>query len=220
MGISKYFTRDHVSLFGWIKYQPDDYLSFLIDLLRPKKTELILDDGSGNGRFSIAMAKKGASIILLDINKRILRTAVDGLAQNKLADNAQAVHGDIQHLPFRSNTFDKVLCVHNLWYVPDYNSAVREMLRTLGVGGEVVIDHLNILNWRLLVNRLVNFASGILRRNPAPIFYRTPRTILRPFREFRFEVWNLVSSKGKSLVAKGESSWSMRLIVKCQKSPS
>lgn len=218
MDISNYYVHDHVSLFGWIEYQPDDYLSFLMDLLRPKKNELILDDGSGNGRFSIAMAKKGAAVILLDINNRILKTAVESLKQNRLADKAQAVHGDIQHLPFKNNTFDKVLCVHNLWYVPNYNSAVNEMLRSLKEGGEVVIDHLNILNWRLLVNRLMNLTSKILRRNPAPIFYQTPRTILRPFREFRYEVWNPISSKGKSLLAKGGSLWAMRLIVKCSKS--
>lgn len=218
MGKSKYFVQDHVSLLDWTEYKPDEYLSFLIDLLHPEKNELILDDGSGNGRFSVAIAKKKANVILFDINRRILKTAVESLKQNRLADMAQAVNGDIQHLPFKSDAFNKVLCVHNLWYVPDYNSAVHEMLRTLNEGGEVVIDHLNILNWHVLYNRFVNLTSKIMGRKPAPIFYQTYRTILRPFREFRFEVWDPVPSKGRRLVAKRGSMWSMRVIVKCSKS--
>jgi SAM-dependent methyltransferase len=218
--VSRYFVHDHASLFGWIKYEPDDYLLFLMDLLHPNKNELILDDGSGNGRFSIAIAKKKSNVILLDVNKKILKMAKESLKQGRLADKAEAVLGDIQNLPFASSTFDKVLCAHNLWYVPDYRASVHEMLGTLKDGGKVVIDHLNVLNWRLLFDMFLNVALRVARRNPTPIFYRTPREILHPFRELKFEVWNLNSSKGKWSVAKGESSWSMRLIVRCSESKS
>jgi SAM-dependent methyltransferase len=216
--VSRYFVHDHASLFGWIRYEPDDYLLFLMGLLRPKENELILDDGSGNGRFSIAIAEKGSNVILLDINKNILKTAKESLEQEKLADKTEAVLGDIQNLPFASSTFDRILCAHNLWYIPDYRASICEMLRTLKDEGKAVIDHLNVLNWRAFIDMLINVALRVARRNPTPIFYRTPREILHPFRGLRVEVWNLNSSGGEWSVEKGVSLWSMRLIVRYSKS--
>ncbi len=48
---SKYFIHDHVTLAGWLNYEPDDYLLFIIDLLNPKEEELVLDDGSEKAGF-------------------------------------------------------------------------------------------------------------------------------------------------------------------------
>lgn len=188
-----------------------------MDLLHPQEKELILDDGSGNGRFSVAIAKKRSEVILLDINRRLLNAAKRNLKRERLTEKTETILGDIQNLPFKSCAFDKILCVHNLWYVPDYGSGVREMLRTLKEGGKVVIDHLNALNWRALIGTLLYVTYKIARRNPTPIFYRTLREIRVPFCGRSFEVWNLISFGGRWSVAKGEGLWSTRLIVRCSK---
>jgi ribosomal protein L11 methylase PrmA len=52
-------------------------------LLCPKQNELILDDGTGNGRFSIAIAKKGAKVVSLDVNKQILKIAAENFRKKK-----------------------------------------------------------------------------------------------------------------------------------------
>jgi len=182
------------------------------------QNELILDDGSGNGRFSIAIAKKGAEVISLDINRRILKTAAESFRKKQLNDKIEPILGDIQNLPFKDSAFDRVLCVHNLWYVPNYKTAIREMFRTLRNEGEVVTDHINLLNRRACIEELIFAAMKIFRRNPTPIFYRTPQQIIHAFASFRPEIFSLsFESKKDYSFRKGIGLWAPRLIIKCSK---
>jgi ubiquinone/menaquinone biosynthesis C-methylase UbiE len=218
MNVSRYFLRDHGSLLGWIAYQPDDYSSLIITLLHPKQNELILDNGAGNGRFSIAIAKKGAQVISIDINKRILRTAAESLKQKRLSDKAELILGDIQNLPFKNSIFDKVLCVNNLWYIPNYKTAINEMFRTTENGGKVIIDHLNLLNWRVCFGELVNTFMKIFQRNPTPVFNRTPTQITHPFKSFQTETFSLLLKSSKEFsIRNGTKFWASRFIIKSSK---
>ena len=219
MSVSRYFLGDHGSLSGWIAYQTDDYSALIMNLLYPKQNELILDNGAGNGRFSIAMAENGARVISLDINKRILRSAAESLKQKRLNDRAELILGDIQNLPFKDDVFDRVLCVHNLWYVSDYKKAVDEMFRTLKNEGKVIADHLNLFNRHVFSGGLIYAIVKIFRRNPTPLFLRTPQQILSPFTAFETEVFSLFLKPGRRLSAKrGTSLWAPRLIVRSSKS--
>ncbi len=51
--------------------------------------------------------------------------------------------GDAQALPFESNSFDLVIAVTILCFVPVANPALREMARVLAPGGRLVIGELN-----------------------------------------------------------------------------
>jgi len=217
MRASKYFRVDFQALRAWIKYSENYYLRFLIDLLDPKENELTLDDGCGNGRFSVAIAEKGADVIALDLNKSLIKVTA-GKAKGFRGKIAPVV-GDIQNLPFRPSVFHKVLCVHNLWVVPNYKMAIQEMFRTLKDNGEVLIDQLNLLNWKNLLTQLVYILRKILRRNPMPLFYRHPRQILKPFKAFRSEMYTLNSGRTKRLsLSKGKKILAQRIIVKGIKS--
>jgi ubiquinone/menaquinone biosynthesis C-methylase UbiE len=219
MEVSRYFLHDHGSLFGWIEYQPDEYSSFIMSLLYLKQDELILDNGTGNGRFSVAIAGKGAKVISLDINRRLLKMAAKNLRRKKLQDKAHLVLGDIQNLPFKNDVFDKILSVHNLWYVANYEKSTAEMFRALKIGGRVIIDHLNLLNWNAWIGGLIYAVMKIFRRKALPIFYRTPRQIIRPFREYPAEIY-VISFDSKQALSfrRGVSLWSPRFIVKSSKS--
>lgn len=219
MGVSRYYLRNHGYLPRWTEYQPDEYSSFIMRLLNPKQNELILDDGAGNGRFSVAIAEEGAEIISLDINKKLLKTAAENFRQKRLHDKAQFILADIQNLPFNSYVFDKVLCVHNLWYVADYRKATSEMFRALKNGGEVVLDQLNLLTWRACIGEFIYIIMRILRRNHSPIFYRTPRQILGPFKTYRTESFIISFGSGNALSFKrGKSLRAPRFIIKSSRS--
>jgi len=220
MDVSKYFLRDHQCLFGWIAYQ-DGYVSLIMTVLCPKQNELILDNGSGNGRFSIAVAKRGARVVSLDINKRILKTAGESFRQEKSRDKTELVLGDLQNLPFRDNVFDKELCVNNLWYVPNYKRAIHEMFRTVKNEGKIITDSLNLLNRHVLYGRFIYEFGKIFRRNPTPVFYRTPKQIIRPFSAFKTEISGLLSeSKAGFSLTRGTSLWASRILVKSSKTSS
>lgn len=170
----------------------DSYDVRIIKLVKPGKKDIILDDGAGNGRFSIALARRGASVVALDINKSILEVALKAVKKSGLKFKIDVVVGDIQNLPFKDDSFSKILCVHNLWYVTRYATAVKEMFRTLKSEGTLVIDHLNLNNpcfiFSGFISRFIGLRTLIWRilHKPAlqhiPTYHRTPKQILQPFK--------------------------------------
>lgn len=218
MNRTKIFKRDHKQVQYWLRYTSDAYLNFLLSQLHPEKGELILDNGCGNGRFSIALGQKGAKVVALDVNVSLLKKAAATAKEEMLNHRVEFVLGDMQSLPFKAGIFEKILCVHNLWYVPRYKTAVNEMLRTLKKNGEMVIDHLNLLNPRVLLGWVQYVAARIYRRGPTPVFYRNPYRIVGPFAFFQTSVFSLViKRKGRLYAMKGINPFAIRLIVKCLK---
>lgn len=188
---------------------------FLMHLLDPKENDLILDDGCGNGRFSAMMADKGADVIAFDLNKSLLKAAS---ARTKGTHGLiSVVLGDMQNLPFKSYTFDKTLCVHNLWVIPNYEAAVGEMIRTSKNNGEIIIDHLNLLNWQNFLSEIVYVLRKTFRRHPMPIFYRNPNKIFGPFKANTNDVYTLNSSRNERTLVKGKRILRPRFIIRSKK---
>lgn len=220
MNRTKIFTRDHKQVQQWLRYTSDTYLNFLLSQLHPEKGELILDNGCGNGRFSIALGQKGARVVALDVNVSLLKKTAATAKEEMLNHEIEFVLADMQSLPFKTGIFEKILCVHNLWYVPRYKTAIKEMLRTLKKKGEMVIDHLNILNLHILLAWVQYIAARIYRRSPTPVFYRNPYEILGPFAFFQTSIFSLVINRnGKPYAMKGINPLTSRLIIKCSKWP-
>ncbi len=105
----------------------------------------ILDVGCGDGVLTAALAQGGAVVTGVDADPRMLaagRARAEGMS---LA--VEFVEGDIQALPFPDATFDVVIAVTVLCFVPDAEWAVREMARVLKPGGRMVIGELGRWNW-------------------------------------------------------------------------
>ena len=218
MNKTEFFRRDHKSLQHWLEYTSDAYLDFLLSQLHTKKDELTLDNGCGNGRFSIALGQEGAEVVALDVNVSLLKKAAAAAREEMLDRQISFILADMQNLPFKVGVFEKILCVHNLWYVPRYKMAVNEMFRTVRKNGEIVIDHLNFLNFRVLLAWVQYVAAKISRRRPAPVFYRSPYEILGPFASCQISVFSIViGRKNRLYVMKGNNRFASRLIIRCLK---
>jgi ubiquinone/menaquinone biosynthesis C-methylase UbiE len=65
---------------------------------------------------------------------------------------------DVESIPFPNASFDLVLCVEVLRYLPDSTSCIREMARVLKPGGVCIATAAPIfnLNGYFIVNRLAN----------------------------------------------------------------
>jgi len=73
---------------------------------RDMRGELILEVGSGSGRFTEQAAKTGATVVSLDYSY-----AVDANhASNGARDNVLIVQADVFAMPFRPQTFDRLFC--------------------------------------------------------------------------------------------------------------
>ena len=118
----------------------------LLDLLQPTSGERILDAGCGTGVFTIGIIALGVHAVGLDISLPMLMRA----QQKAKGYSFQMVSGDLLNLPFRENSFDKVVSVTALEFVEDGQGALRELFRVTKKKGSIVVATLNSLSpWAL-----------------------------------------------------------------------
>ncbi len=114
----------------------------ILDLLRPHQGEKILDAGCGTGVFTLDILSSGAFVVGLDLSLPMLIRA----GQNLKTAHFQTVLGDMIHLPFRANTFDKVVSVTALEFIQDARKTISELFRVVKGRGSVVVATLNSLS--------------------------------------------------------------------------
>ena len=100
----------------------------------------MLDVGRGDGVLSVTLARQGANVTGVDVDRSMLEAARDR-ARGAHAD-ATYIEGNARSLPFADGTFDVVVAITVLCFVPDAGSAVSEMARVLRPGGRLVIGEL------------------------------------------------------------------------------
>ena len=100
----------------------------------------MLDVGRGDGVLSVTLARQGANVTGVDVDRSMLEAARDH-ARGAHAD-ATYIEGNARSLPFADGTFDVVVAITVLCFVPDAGSAVSEMARVLRPGGRLVIGEL------------------------------------------------------------------------------
>lgn len=116
--------------------------SLLLEMLNPKKGQLILDVGCGTGVFTQDVLSFGAKILGIDISTPMLVQAVKKTSSYPFF----AVVGDMSALPFPDESFDKVYSMTALEFVSDAAKAVSELDRVTRPGGRVVLTTLNSLS--------------------------------------------------------------------------
>lgn len=118
----------------------------VLELLKPKNNESILDIGCGNARDIVQIIEAGAHITGVDISEGMVNEAKQELQALGVNDVALMV-GDATNLEFVDNTFDKVLCSEVIEHIPDADKALSEMWRVLKPGGILVLSTPNPISW-------------------------------------------------------------------------
>lgn len=127
--------------------------SEFLQLVRPKKTERLLELGCGTGSFSRQALASVQALIGLDISFVSLVVAREDVPESL------CVMGDIEHIPFPDDSFDIVVYSGVLHHFPSLQRAVREGLRVLRPGGRCFGYDPN----------LYNPAMWLYRRLPLPL---------------------------------------------------
>jgi ubiquinone/menaquinone biosynthesis C-methylase UbiE len=120
------------------KYESD----LLLQLLRPKSDEFILDAGCGTGIFTLDVLSLGTHVIGVDLSLPMLSRA----EQKARGYHFQGVLADISFLPFQENAFDKVVSVTALEFIEDGKKAMEELFRVTKKGGRIAVATLNSLS--------------------------------------------------------------------------
>lgn len=114
--------------------------------------EVILEAGSGAGRFTEVLLKTGATILSFDFS-----LAVDANARNNgAAPNLLLFQGNIFSIPCPAQSLDRVFCLGVIQHTPDPERAFKSLASRVKPGGQLVIDvyaktWVSMLHWRFLL---------------------------------------------------------------------
>ena len=103
----------------------------ILKLLEPNQGDRILDIGCGLGYFSHLLSQRGATV---------WGTDTDGASITFSTKNTggKFVIGRAESLPFKADTFDKILCSEVLEHIDDDEGTLAEIFR-VGRGGAIVV---------------------------------------------------------------------------------
>jgi ubiquinone/menaquinone biosynthesis C-methylase UbiE len=122
---------------GWVERAfADQYKIFkskLISHVQPD--DRILEIGTGTGEIAFYLAEKCKEVVGVDISSEMIEEAK--AKKTKLnKKNITFFVEDAYHLPFPSESFDKVICVNALQTMKEPTRAIKEGKRVLKKGGE------------------------------------------------------------------------------------
>lgn len=136
--------------------------------------EVVLEAGSGAGRFTEVLLRTGATVLSFDYS-----TAVDANARNNGgAPNLLLFQGDIFSIPCPLRSIDRVFCLGVIQHTPDPARAFRSLASRVKPGGQLVIDVyarsvLSMLHSRFLLR-------PITKRLPKERLYRLLERLVPP----------------------------------------
>ncbi len=130
----------------------------LVELLKPKSTDRLLDIGAGTGAIARAAQQADVGFIhAVDLSVEMLkRTGV-----------TNAVAGRVPGLPFSEQTFQVATAGFVLTHVPDYKNALFDMARILTLYGQIGLSF-----WKVNQNEYTETWSQIAQSFAGKDFFK------------------------------------------------
>lgn len=117
--------------------------------------QVILEAGSGAGRFTEILVTTGAQVLSFDLS-----TAVNANYRNNgHNENLLLFQADIRNAPIPDRSMDKVLCLGVVMSTPNPEDTFRSLARYVRPGGELVIDCyparlISLASWKYVLRPL------------------------------------------------------------------
>jgi SAM-dependent methyltransferase len=99
--------------------------------------KLVLEAGSGAGRFTELLLKYGAIVDSFDFSSAVAANA----ANNGTHPEVTLVQADIRRIPFARESYDYVLCLGVVQHTPDPEETIASLWSRVRPGGRLVFDH-------------------------------------------------------------------------------
>jgi ubiquinone/menaquinone biosynthesis C-methylase UbiE len=112
----------------------------VFELLAPEAGELILDVGSGTGRYTLDLFRRGARAVGVEPSAGMLAIAQE---RRSPAGGPSYVRAAGEALPFHPRTFDAVVIVTTLEFAGDPDALLSEAVQATRIGGRVVVGALS-----------------------------------------------------------------------------
>jgi SAM-dependent methyltransferase len=159
--------------------------------------QIVLEAGSGAGRFTEVLATTGAEIISFDLS-----SAVDANYQsNGQNANVLIAQASILNIPVRPRSMDKVICLGVIQHTPDPVQAFSCLANCVRPGGELVIDVYaarlrSLLSWKYLLRPVTKRIDNIKLYR----FIELVMPTLLPLSEFLFRTLGRFGSRLSPIV--------------------
>jgi SAM-dependent methyltransferase len=117
----------------------DAFTAFLVERLRPRAGNRILDVGCGTGLAELRLSRlRMSQVTMFGVDIFAERTAIAERTAGGHNLRASFAAADARHLPFLDATFDSTFCVAVLQHITDTSRALREFVRVTRPGGRIV----------------------------------------------------------------------------------
>lgn len=174
----------------WQDHAGEEQFYRWIQPLRPEdlKDKIVLDAGCGTGRHVLYAVRHAKQVIGVDLS---FATRVSARLTQDIP-NAHIIQADIYHLPFRPETFDRILSIGVIHHLPDPQGAYRSLAAYAKKGGSItawLYGREN--NW--FAACAMECARVVTRRLPLPllkILSILPALILRLAMKFFYVPFN------------------------------
>jgi ubiquinone/menaquinone biosynthesis C-methylase UbiE len=102
--------------------------------------EVLLDVGTGTGRFALDLAEQAAWVVGIDCSVAMIQEAKRKSASWKLSHRISLAIADGHALPFRKDCVQWCVSVNVLLHIQDYEVVLRQMAQMLGNDGGLVTN--------------------------------------------------------------------------------
>ena len=126
--------------------------------LNKVKNKLILEAGSGAGRFTEILLKYNAKVHSFDYSN-----AVEANAKNNgSSNNLTLAQASIDSIPFEKETYDYVICIGVLQHTPNPEICIKNLWKMVKPGGHMIIDHY-AFKWSYILPPPIGGSESIYR---------------------------------------------------------
>jgi len=162
---------------------------------------LVLDAGSGGGRYARIAAAAGARVVAVDLSRACEKAheVLDGFP------NVLVVQGDLMRLPLRGEVFDAVYSIGVLHHTPNTRTALAAVSHFVRAGGELAV-------W-LYAKRdpLFEAANRLLRGFTTRLSHRTLMRLAR--------LAVPLGAAKRALLSRRSTGWMSKLLPPCSSHP-
>lgn len=175
---------------------------YIVEHLDPKNGDRILDIGCGNGYYLSLLNRLGIKLELvgIDIDVRALKDANKFIGDKKV----KLILADAGKIPFKKDSFDKVIMSEVVEHVKDDSAVLKEAARVLKKGGILTLTTCNIdypfmwdpINWILQHFFNTHIKSGFwagIWNNHERLYKKTHIEKLVKQANLRIEISNLLT---------------------------
>jgi SAM-dependent methyltransferase len=129
-------------------------LDGIMELTNTGRSDIVLDIGTGSGRVAREIiSKTNARVIGIDLGFQLMGQSEQ---KSKFLDNYERIMADGQHLPFKNNSFDVVVCIRAFKYLPNYVLGLSEMKRALKQSGLLIFDLSSVFGYEIVLRRVTH----------------------------------------------------------------